>query len=45
MTKKEGKSEGLYNKQEQIINNSKQWVPKSIKSLRYTLQFLTASNY
>ena len=25
--------EGLYNKQEQIINNSKQWVPKSIKSL------------
>ena len=31
--KQEKEKEGLYNKQEQIINNNKQWVPKSIKPL------------
>ena len=40
--KKEGKRKGLYNKQEQIINNSKQWVQNqsSLSSTAYNfLQF------
>ena len=32
---KGGKEKGLYNKQEQIINNNKQQVSKLIKPLQY----------
>ena len=33
-----GKEKGLYNKQEQIINNNKQQVSKLIRPLHYKLQ-------